>query len=94
MQIPHAKMELQQKNLRLPGVEPKRMGFSLPCTSHLDYCSFSVGMQPKFYLMGADMEKYPLINSTLVTVTLSETSGLKERREYVIIIHHSLYLRI
>jgi hypothetical protein len=32
--------------------------------------------------MRADMEKYPLINSTLVTVTLSETSGLKERREY------------
>jgi hypothetical protein len=51
-------------------------------------------MHPKFYLMRADMEKYPLINSTLVTVTLSETSGLKERREYVIIIHHSLYLRI
>jgi hypothetical protein len=39
-------------------------------------------MHPKFYLMRADMEKYPLINSTLVTVTLSETSGLKERREY------------
>jgi hypothetical protein len=30
------------------------------------------------------MEKYPLINSTLVNVTLSETSGLKERREYAL----------
>jgi hypothetical protein len=42
-------------------------------------------MHPKFYLMRADMEKYPLTNSTLVTVTLSETSGLKERREYLVL---------
>jgi len=50
---------------------PRSSGLMMHYASRLSYGSFSYGMHPQPYLIGAHREKYPLINHSLVSTIMS-----------------------
>jgi hypothetical protein len=64
---PHTNSAMQNRRC----IEPGSSGPNPRCTSHLSYDCFLYEMHPQPYLIEADMEKYPLINHSLVSTIMS-----------------------
>ena len=59
------------KRLGWASIEPRTSRLTIKCTSHLNLGTFSYSKHPQYHLIGADREKYPLINDSLVSTILS-----------------------